>query len=109
MVQLKIEFKNDQDREISMYLDNNDVLYFEYLDSGDTQNTEKILVSDLYKVLRENDDWKAQIKRAKENEEIKGWIERCKNSEKEKEKVENENRKLRGQVESLKEAIRIVK
>lgn len=109
MVQLIIEFKNDQDREISMYLDDNDVLYFDYLDSGDTQHTEKILVSDLYKVLRENVDWKAQIKRAKENEEIKGWIERCKNSEKEKEKIENENRKLRGQVESLKEAIRIVK
>jgi len=108
MAELIIEFKNDQDREISLYLDDNDIMYFTYTEMGDTQHTKKILISELYDALRNSVDWKKKLEREQKDNEIRGWIDRCEKTDKQNTKLQDENSNLRSQIRSLKETIKIV-
>jgi predicted nuclease with TOPRIM domain len=105
---LEIDLQNDVNRSLEFYLDDNDTISFVWYENENNERTKKISIGELYSTLREVSDWKEQIKREKANSEIKGWRDKCISIEKEKTKIEEENWKLRGDLQALRETIKIV-
>jgi len=107
-MEMIIEFAGDKEREIGFYLEDNDTLKFQYSDGGDETSTKKVLISELFQVLKDSSDYRKKWEREQKDTEIKGWIDRCQKLEDNNKKLKEENWQRESEIQSLKETIRIV-